>query len=229
MSAGPIGALAAALTRGARASRTFQPVRRDSRHAGEREQRLWKQHNMFCRSENNARMTAAEKLEHDTKAPGKRNGVLGDIGLKVLRVLLRLRGRADGRLDPSYKWLAQKAHIARSAVGDALARLRAAGFLDWVRRTQRVDDPERPNQFVEQIPNAFILTLPGQAEKLIRRIKRKATDTMRNEALKRDRDQRLADMTLEETADEVQDPEMRELLHRIRAGVESANPPGGQK
>ncbi|WP_242140898.1 hypothetical protein [Sphingomonas sp. TREG-RG-20F-R18-01] len=229
MSAGPIGNLAAALTRGARASRTYQPVRRDSRHAGEREQRLWRQHNMFSRDENNTRMTAAEKYDDETKLPGKRNGALGSTALKVLRVLLRLRGRADGRLEPSYAWLADKACIARSTVGEALARLKEAGFLDWVRRTQRVEDPERPNQYVEQIPNAFILTLPGHAEKLIRRIKRKATDTMRNVARQQARDDRAAGMTSEETVNEVKDHTLRDVLNRLRIGVESANPPTGQK
>ncbi|RXD02546.1 hypothetical protein EQZ23_18170 [Sphingomonas sp. UV9] len=59
-------------------------------------------------------MRAAEAFEHETKLPCKRNGALEGIGLDVLRCLLRLRGRKDGRLDPTYQWIANKIHKSRS-------------------------------------------------------------------------------------------------------------------
>ena len=79
-------------------------------------------------------MRATEAFEHETKLPGKRNGALGSIGLDVLRCLLRLRGRKDGRLDPTYQWIADKMHKSRSAVVEAVARLKVCDFLDWIRR-----------------------------------------------------------------------------------------------
>lgn len=115
-------------------------VRRNSRNAGGSEVSLWRTHSTFQKTERNARMRAAEAFERETKLPGKRNGALGSIGLGVLRCLLRLRGRKDGRLNPTYQWIADKIHKSRSAVVEAVARLKACGFLDWIRRCGRLDD-----------------------------------------------------------------------------------------
>ncbi|SDA21467.1 hypothetical protein SAMN03159340_01447 [Sphingomonas sp. NFR15] len=184
---------------------------------------------MFDRSENNARMASAEKLEHDTKAPGKRNGALGHIGLKVLRFLLRLRGRADGRLDPSIQWLADQIHHSRSAVAAALQRLKEQGFLDWVRRTQIVEDPERPDQYVEQISNAYFLTLPGRARDIIRKVMRRPTSPEERATNDRRRQKCQSAEEVEASVARIKDPELRDLLHGMRADLESANPPGGLK
>lgn len=228
MSAGPIGALASALTRDARSgTRTYQPVRRKSYHAGERERRLWLQHNKFDRAEHNCWMTAAEQHDRESKQPGKRNGALGYTAKMVLRLMLRLRNRATGQLDPSYAWLARELSLSPSAVKAAIGRLQRAGLIDWIRRTQRVEDPERPNQYVEQISNAYFFTRPGWLEKLRRRIRREITDTSRNERMKREQPMRFEGRTTEQSLDEIEDPEMRETLMRMHATLSSASPPDG--
>jgi hypothetical protein len=206
--------------------RTGQHVRRNSYHVGERETRAWVQHNTFRSDEHNARMRAAEKLERETKAPGKRNGALGYVALDLLRFLLRLRNRKTGQLDPSYAYLAKELNRSRSAIVAAAHRLKQHGFLDWIRRTQLVEDPAS-DQYVQQIPNAFLLTLPRKAVELIGRVMRRPTEQQRRKAEEAARRQRINQVPSEDEIAAIADPELRELNLRARALVESASPPSG--
>ena len=213
-----------------RRPRTFQPLHRNSRHASEnREIDLWRRYNTFSRAENNARMRAAEQFDRDTKRPGKRNGALGHVGLDVLRLMLRLRGKRGGRLDPSLQWIADELHRARSAVAAAIARLKAHGFLDWVRRSRPVDDPARPDQYVEQISNAYFFTMPERAAEFVRRMVRRPTEAQRNKAECDALEARWAALGLDGVLAAVGAPELRDLLATLAVGVDSANPPGGLK
>lgn len=210
------------------ARRTGQPVRRNSSNAGTIELALWRTHNMFPRDEHNARMRAAEEFEHETKLPGKRNGALGAIGLKVYRFLLRLRGKKDGRLDPTIRWLAEQVHHSRSAVAAALKRLKEHGWVDWIRRCQPIENAEPDEQQTEQIANAYTLPMPGSAKDRVRRMLRRPSEFVRRVAEKLARDRKLDTMTIEAVIDEVQDPALRAILDRVRMSVEGANPPSGQ-
>lgn len=227
MSAGPIGVLAAALANGARASRTGQPVRRCSRNAGGRELQRWRETNMFGREEHNARMRAAEQFDRDTKLPGKRNGALGHIGIEVLRMFLRLRGRNGGRLDPTIGWIGRQLKRARSAVADALRRLKEAGFIDWDRRTRLVDDPTS-GQYVEQISSAYYLVQPPSIVQAVRRMLRRPTEAIRRIAGQLARDGKLAASDVSEIIGDVKDAALRAILQEARSSFESANPPSGQ-
>lgn len=209
-------------------ARSGQPVRRNSHHAGGAEVALWRAHNMFPKTEHNARMRAAEEFEHETKLPGRRNGALGAIGLKVYRYLLRLRGKKNGRLDPTIRWVADHVHHARSAVAAAMKRLKDHGFLDWIRRCQPIEDAQPDEQQTEQIANAYILPLPATASERVRRMLRRPSEFVRAVAEKLARQRKLDTSTVEEIIGEVQDPGLRAILARIRASVDSANPPGGQ-
>lgn len=210
----------------ARRPRTSQHVRRNSYHAGDRETRAWVCHNTFGRDENNARLRAAEKFDQDTKLPGKRNGKLGHIALEVYRLLLRLRGRGTGRLDPSYAWIAKRLHRSRSAVVSAAHRLKEHGFLDWIRRTQLVEDPDS-DQYVEQIPNAFLLTLSKKAAAIVARIMRRPTEAQQRKAEEADRRERYERPITDEELAAIETPEIREALERTRAPDRTANPPSG--
>jgi hypothetical protein len=208
-------------------ARSNSPVRRNSHNAGGSEVSLWRTHNTFPKTEHNARMRAAEAFEHETKLPGKRNGALGSIGLEVLRCLLRLRGRKDGRLDPTYQWIADKIHRSRSAVGEALDRLKACGFLDWIRRCVPIEDALPDEQQSEQISNAFILLQPPTVRECVRRMLRKPSEFVRAVAEKLARQKKLDTATVDDVIAEVQSPELRAILARVRAFVDSANPPSG--
>jgi len=208
-------------------TRSNSHVRRHSKNAGGAEVSLWRTHNTFPKDEHNARMRAAEAFEHETKLPGKRNGALGGIGLDVLRCLLRLRGRKDGRLDPTYQWIADKIHKSRSAVVEAVARLKACGFLDWIRRCVPIKDALPDEQQSEQISNAFILLQPPSVRECVRRMLRKPSEFVRAVAEKLARQKKLDTATVDDVIAEVQSPELRAILARVRASVDSANPPSG--
>ena len=81
---------------------------------------------------------AAESLERATKPAGGRNGVLGYIGLTVLRALiLGFQRASDGLCCPSVAAIQEKTGLSRSAIFEALNRLEAAGLIKRVRRLTR--------------------------------------------------------------------------------------------
>jgi len=208
--------------------RSGQPVRRHSHNAGGAEVALWRTHNMFPKSEHNARMRALEEFERETKLAGKRNGAIGGIGLQVYRYLLRLRGKKTGRLDPTVRWIADAIGRSRSAVHAALTRLKEHGFLDWIRRCQPIENAEPDEQQTEQIANAYILHTPATAKERVRRMLRKPSEFVRAVADKLARERKLDTSTVAEVIAETTDPGLRAMLERMRLAVEGANPPSGQ-
>ena len=149
------------------ARRTWQPVRRDSRLVGRAgEVALWRP---FKRRDVGRYLLAAERYEMATKKPGARYGALGVHGPRVLRELLRIIDFATGRLEPAIATLMTRLKLSRTAVVRALAGLKAARFLDWVRRLEPVEGARgvRGPQ-VKQATNAYgILPLPTAAEALL--------------------------------------------------------------
>jgi DNA-binding Lrp family transcriptional regulator len=227
-----IGAVTGTLFKAPR-TRTGQWVRNSSFHEGAREERRWKEENTFSPSEHNARMRAAEEFDRETRAPGKRNGSLGHIGLEVLRFMLRLRNRKTGRLDPSYSWIAEQLGRSRSAVAAALARLKEHGFLDWIRRTRVIEEPRDDGQYVEQISNAYFFSLPGKIAEQVRRMIRRPSEVVRRTSVEQERSQRRERAT--KAADGaasiiagVQNPTLRAILERTRRSLESASPPSSR-
>jgi hypothetical protein len=80
----------------------------------------------------------ADMLERRSKLPGKRNGVLGYIGVMVLRVLvLRCLNRKSGLCCPSYAALQSMTGLCRGSIATALSRLEASGLVKIVRRLVR--------------------------------------------------------------------------------------------
>ena len=80
----------------------------------------------------------AEQLELRTKAAGGRNGVLGYVGLTVLRtLLLRFHRGPDGMCCPSYTVLQAATGLCRQSIANALRRLEACGILRITRRLVR--------------------------------------------------------------------------------------------
>lgn len=117
-------------------------------------------------------MVAAERYELANRKPGQRNGPLGPVGLEVLRDLLRLVDFRTGRLEPAITTLMERLRRSKDAIVRALANLRAAGFLDWLRRYEPTGNDEGPQ--VRQISNAYRLSLPAAAERLLGRLWRPA-------------------------------------------------------
>jgi len=80
----------------------------------------------------------AEQLERRTKPTGARNGVLGYVGLTVLKaLLLRFHRGHDGMCCPSYVVLMAATGLCKQSVANGLKRLEEAGILRITRRLIR--------------------------------------------------------------------------------------------
>ena len=219
-----IGAIAARLDR----PRTNQKVHRHSYHAGEREQRRWLQTNRFGADEHNARMRAAEDFDIKNRKQGCRNGPLGHIALDVLRLMLRLRNRKTGQLDPSFDWLALTLKRGRNAVVAAVARLIEHGFLDRQRRTELTNDPDS-SQYVRQISNAYFFTLPKKVAELVRRMRRVPTEAMRRMAADQDRDSGVAGLSTTQLIADIEDDGLRAIFGRMAVGLSECDSSKGNE
>lgn len=144
--------------------RTGAPIRRHSRNAGRCEVGFWRP---FSPKDTARYMLAAERFERAERKPGKRSGPLGPVGLEVLRELLRLIDYRTGRLEPSITYLMERLRRSRDAVVRALASLRGAGFLDWLRRWEPTGKAGEAGPQVKQTSNAYRLSLPPAAARLI--------------------------------------------------------------
>jgi len=81
----------------------------------------------------------AEQIERASKGRGKRNGVLGYVGLAVLRcLLLRFQHGTTGLCCPSTDALQRATGLCRESIARALQRLASVGILRIVRRLTRV-------------------------------------------------------------------------------------------
>jgi hypothetical protein len=144
--------------------RTFQAVRRDSKPIGA-EAELWRP--IEPRSMRRA-LRAAERYDVNRKQKGARNGPLGHVGLEVYRALWHRVRFSDGCLCPSIEWIMKACARSRGAVVAALKRLKAAGFLRWIRRLEYTGGPAgvRGPQ-VRQITNAYALDVPPAAAAML--------------------------------------------------------------
>jgi hypothetical protein len=161
---------------GASASRrTGQPVRRNSYHRGERERMIWRplgESRVEARRFKGAVRKAALRYDHSTKSPETRmGGILKLTGLAVLNALLDIVDDLTGRLEPSIATIAEKSGLGVRTVVRALRRLERAGFLDWFRRTEAIEQ-EGAGPQVQQITNAYWFALRGRAAGMVKLIMR---------------------------------------------------------
>lgn len=111
---------------------------------------------------------AAKRYELAGRQAGRRRGPLGHVALELLELLANLVNHRSGRLDPSYAYLMRTLRRSKDAVHQALAALREHGFLDWLRRHEKVEVLEdAPGPRVRQVSNAYRLSLPAKAAKLL--------------------------------------------------------------
>lgn len=71
----------------------------------------------------------------------------------VFDAMLSLLNFATGELFPSQATIAAKAGVCRQVVIDAIKRLQAHGFIEWVRRSIRNEDDDGPTR--KQTSNAY--------------------------------------------------------------------------
>ncbi len=143
------------------------PVRRGSRLAGSCEGAFWRP---VPRAEVRRVLLAAKRYELVGRQAGRRRGPLGHVALEVLELLANLVSYRSGRLEPAITYLMGKLKRSKDAVVRALAALREHGFLDWLRRHERVEVLEdAPGPRVRQVSNAYRLSLPARAAQLLGR------------------------------------------------------------
>jgi hypothetical protein len=99
----------------------------------------WRPHSRVLDRNERARiLVLAEALERRTKMPGRRNGLLGYVGLAVLRCLmLGFLSARTGLCCPSYEAIMAKTGLCKSSVATGLARLERTGIVRIVRRLVR--------------------------------------------------------------------------------------------
>jgi hypothetical protein len=142
--------------------------------------------------------------------------------------------RRTGRLDPAIATIAERVRRAPSAVCRALAALKEHGFIDWIRRTEPVDNPGRGPQ-VRQVSNAYRLDLPAKARALVARICGKAPQPV-DDADRRVEDSAQLEQMLQgqprrdEMAMRFDDAKLAASFARLGMAVDQINavPPGGK-
>ena len=151
-----------------RGRRARDPVRRGSRLAGTCEGAWWRP---VGRAEVRQVLLAAKRYELLGRQAGRRRGPLGHVALEVLELLANLVSHRSGRLEPSYAYLMRTLRRSKDAVHQALTALREHGFLDWLRRHERVEVLEdAPGPRVRQVSNAYRLSLPAKAAQLLKHL-----------------------------------------------------------
>ena len=141
------------------------PVRRHSYPAGRCEGAVWRRTD---RQEVRRIVLAARRYELVGRQAGRRTGPLGHIALEVLELLGNLVSYRTGRLEPAIDTMMRKLKRSRDAVVRALAALRSHGFLDWLRRYEPTER-EGPGPQIRQVSNAYRLSLPARAARLLGR------------------------------------------------------------
>ncbi|MBW3099269.1 helix-turn-helix domain-containing protein [Pseudohoeflea sp. DP4N28-3] len=199
---------------------TCQPVRRNSYRAG-REGVFWRR---TTRRDVRTIVLAARRYELATRQPGARNGALGFVALEVLDLLANMVDFRSGRLDPSLDTLMARLRRSRDAIVRALKALRTHGFLDWLRRYEPTGGEGVRGPQVRQVSNAYRLSLPARAARLLGRWFQQAPlpDDAAHAQLMRTADIEahkaslsLADLPLFE----VEDPKLADSLSRLGAAI----------
>lgn len=211
----------------AKRTRSFQPVRRNSYHAGTREGRLWHRlgsNNRDARRLIAARLKAAEFYDRSHKQVGKRNGPLGHIGLEVLRELYRIVDFKTGRLEPAIATICDRIRRSRAAVVRAMARLKEHGFIDWIRRSEPTHC-EGAGPQVRQITNAYGFGLPATAAAWVKKVLGNgpppSCELARQEQRAAETDAMLDTLSLPDRVHAtVEDPQLADVLARMAASIE---------
>ena len=103
----------------------------------------------------------ARDFDRQTRKKDRHGGAVGHAALQVLHTLIfDFLNYTSGRLDPSQAAIARAANVCERTVRNALARLKALGILNWVRRCA---ESWRDGKFcLEQETNAYAVLPPSQ-------------------------------------------------------------------
>ena len=99
-----------------------------------------------------------ERKTWATREKGKHGGALGRSALELLRTLLFVVSKGEGRVYPSLDQLARLARMSRQTVVSAIERLKSLGFITVHRRIKRIHTSLGLR--VVQDSNAYVYDLP---------------------------------------------------------------------
>lgn len=199
-------------------NRTFEPVHRHSRLAGQCEGVFWRRTD---RRQMRRTILAAERYELATKRAGERNGALGGVALEVLRLFANLVDFRSGRLEPSLDFLCAKLKRSKDAVHRALQALRTHGFLDWLRRYVPTGLEGHRGPQVRQTSNAYRLSIPARAMQLLGLYGRDVPLPDDHSHAVEQRKAMMDALPFDVRAmNEVQDPDLAAILARMGARLE---------
>jgi len=107
----------------------------------------------------------AEQLERRSRPTGGRNGIVSQVGLRVLRaLLLRFHRASDGHCTPSYVELMAATGLCKQSIANGLKRLEAVGILKITRRLIRetIDAGGFPMAICRQGSNLYAVFAPAE-------------------------------------------------------------------
>lgn len=148
-------------------------VRRGSVDVADPKARVWSAINTGTKAGGMRFRDTLLRVAREYDQVGKSTGRWGPLGPHAREVLFALLDVVDfrtGRLEPSYDKLRAMTGYARSTISSALRRLRAHGFLDWVRRSRLVDKPEG-EVAREQTSNAYHFDLTRLPQCVLQRFR----------------------------------------------------------
>lgn len=151
-----------------RGGKERQAVRRGSHRRGRCEAMFWRR---TSRQEVQRVVLGAKRFETEgLRQPGRPNGPLGHVALAVLELMANLVDYRTGRLEPTYAYLMDKLGRSKDAISNALTALQEHGFLEKLRRYEETGLEGQRGPQVRQTANAYRLTLPKRAARLLGRI-----------------------------------------------------------
>lgn len=108
--------------------------------------------------------------EH-TRKPGKAHELTANLVKLIETIMWRCLDRTSGACEVTLERIIEVTKFSRPTVVRLLSRARAAGFIDWVRRTEKTDNAPGEGPQVKQTANAYffeVTKLPVEAYRRLR-------------------------------------------------------------
>jgi hypothetical protein len=119
--------------------------------------------NVFRRTMLFRDVEALERNSHKRRGKGRTNGLLGKVGVALMRAILFVLDKSDnGRVYPSYATLARLAQYSERAIIYAMKKLERYGFITIIRRCKWIETPY--GRRLVQDSNCYQYHLPKTAE-----------------------------------------------------------------
>lgn len=184
-------------------------------------------------------LDAGRKLKRDARSSGEKLSAaeravaaLTSGAVRVFEELCMLARTCEGRVFPTYDWLAEKTGLGRQTVARAIPILDRAGFLVKQRRFKRVEQRDDDGNQAEvgkpryrQTSNAYRPMLPKAVVKYLPRFMRPApapADAVQREAERLEDQQRmLKQLSCRDFARAVVGGSLGEALAKLGAGLDA--------